>query len=111
MVDKGRQPWYALPYPVKGSPVSPKGVASVIPTRAEAQVPETEPEPLGLPAPETIVAFQTEVFKELINKFAWVLGSTYRRPYSNKRSECRQLAISIAMNVVLKQGYPEYMRK
>lgn len=69
------------------------------------------PGPLGIPGKDTLVAFQTEVFKELINKLAWALGSTYRTPYSNLRTDTRQLAIGLAKLVIDKQGYPEYMRK
>lgn len=74
-------------------------------------VPKVEGEPLGLPGKDTIVGFQTEVFKELINKFAWALGSTYRQQYSNQRTPARQLAIRMAKRVVDTQGYPEYMGK
>lgn len=80
-------------------------------TRKNAPAPQERPERLGVPSSETVIGFQTEVFKELINKFAWALGSTYRAPYSNQRSPARQLAIAIAKHVVDIQGYPEYMRK
>lgn len=81
-------------------------------TAKEAQVPPASgTEPLGIPSSESILGFQTEVFKELINKLAWSLGSTYRVAYSNQRSDARQLAIAIAKLVVLKQGYPAYLKK
>jgi len=80
-------------------------------TQKKAPGADTAPEPLGVPPPESIVGFQTEVFKELINKFAWVLGSTYRVPYSNKGSPARQLATLIAKRIIEKQGYPKYMEK
>lgn len=80
-------------------------------THKEAPAPEEGPGLLGVPSAETVIGFQTEVFKELINKFAWALGSTYRQAYSNQRTPVRQLAIAIAKHVVAKQGYPEYMRK
>jgi len=80
-------------------------------TQQEAPAPKEGPELLGVPGPETVVGFQTEVFKELINKFAWALGSTYRQAYSNQRTPVRQLAIAMAKHVVNTQGYPEYMRK
>jgi len=77
----------------------------------EAPAPEEGPELLGVPPRDTVVGFQTEVFKELINKFAWALGSTYRQPYSNQRSPTRQLAIAMAKHIIEKQGYPLYMAK
>jgi len=77
----------------------------------EAQTPKEGPEPLGILPRDTVIGLQTEVFKELINKFAWALGSTYRVAYSNQRSEARQLAIRMAKRVVEVQGYPEYLRK
>jgi len=83
----------------------------VTPNKATAPKSETASGLLGIPGKETLVAFQTEVFKELINKFAWALGSVYRRPYSNQRTDVRQLAIAMAKHTIDKQGYPEYMRK
>jgi len=83
----------------------------VTPAKKEAPNSETSEGPLGLPSAETILGFQTEVFKELINKFAWALGSTYRAPYSNQRTAVRQLAIRLAKAVVHGQGYPQYMAK
>lgn len=67
--------------------------------------------PLGIPANESIVGFQTEVFKELINKLAWAVGSTYRKQYRNRRTSARQVAIDLAKAVVIEHGYPEFMRK
>lgn len=79
--------------------------------KREARTPKEESGLLGIPPSDTIVAFQTEVFKELINKFAWALGSTYRCAYSNQKTDARQLAIRIAKRVVEVEGYPTYMRK
>jgi len=66
---------------------------------------------LGVPAIETHTALQTDAFKELVNKFAWVLGSTYRVPYANTRTAARQYAISIATRVVQVHGYPSKIAK
>jgi len=79
--------------------------------KLEARAPSEEPGPLGIPASDTVVGFQTEVFKELINKLAWALGSTYREPYRNQRTRARQVAIGLAKCVVKEHGYPEFMRK
>jgi len=65
-----------------------------------------EVEVLGVPACNTHEALQTDAFKELINKVAWALGSTYRTPYNNTRSPTRQLAAKIARHVLETQGYP-----
>jgi len=65
-----------------------------------------EVEVLGVPASRTHEALQTDAFKELINKVAWALGSTYRTPYNNTRSPTRQLASKIARHVLETQGYP-----
>lgn len=62
--------------------------------------------PLGVPAAFTHEALQTDAFKELINKLAWALGSTYRTPYNNTRTPTRQLASKIARHVLESQGYP-----
>lgn len=61
---------------------------------------------LGVPAAFTHEALQTDAFKELINKLAWALGSTYRVPYNNTRTPARQLASRIARHVLETQGYP-----
>jgi len=95
----------------RGRPSARRGVASVTTAKKGAQTPKEESGLLGIPPSDTIVAFQTEVFKELINKFSWALGSTYRCPYSNQKTDARQLAIAMAKHVVGKQGYPTYMRK
>jgi len=77
-------------------------------------VPQNEtadiPEPIGVPASETHLALQTDAFKELINKLAWALGSTYRTPYNNTLSPTRQLAIKVAHYVLAGQGYPSKIR-
>ena len=80
-------------------------------TQKTAPSNQVETGPLGVPGKDTVVGFQTEVFKELINKLAWALGSTYRRQYRNQRTAVRQLAIAMAKEVVREQGYPEFMRK
>jgi len=61
---------------------------------------------LGAPASATHAALQTDAFKELINKLAWALGSTYRTPYNNTSTPTRKLATRIAKHVLSSQGYP-----
>lgn len=65
----------------------------------------------GLPPSETHAALQTDVFKELINKIAWAIGSTYRLQYRNTRSPGRQCAIAMAQAVVRLNGYPRHIGK
>lgn len=61
---------------------------------------------LGLPASQVQPQLTQDVFKELINKLAWCLGSTYRMPYANRRCAVRLLAVSLARAVVVEHGYP-----
>ncbi len=68
-------------------------------------------DPLGNNPGDTISDLQTDAFKELINKFSWVLGSTYRKPYSNKGSAARKYALMMAMAVIRDNGYPEHLAK
>lgn len=66
---------------------------------------------LGIPPSDSITALQTDSFKELVNKFAWCLGSTYRVDYSNVRTAARTLAIQMASHVIRTQGYPRKISK
>ena len=65
----------------------------------------------GIPVEETQVAQQMEVYKELVNKLAWALGSTYGRPYANRTMAARQLAMSVAQRVVDEVGWPRGIEK
>ena len=67
--------------------------------------------PLGVPPLDTHLALQTDVAKELCNKIAWVLGSTYRVPYANMRTEARQYAWRIVKKVLEDHGYPSKIAK
>jgi len=67
--------------------------------------------PLGIPPEAAQPQLQQDAFKELINKFAWALGSTYRHPYANKRSPTREYARRIAARVLRDQGYPAQLAK
>lgn len=65
----------------------------------------------GIPARDAVAARQTEAYKELVNKIAWCLGSTYRVQYSNQRSPIRVYAQRIARAVVRDHGYPAAIAK
>jgi len=62
---------------------------------------------LGIPPGDCHVALQTDVVKELVNKMAWVLGSVYRRNYSNMKTPTRAYAWRIVKRVIEDNGYPE----
>jgi len=61
---------------------------------------------MGIPAAQAQPLLQQDSFKELVNKLAWVLGSTYRVPYSNVRTPARQMAITLARVTIADHGYP-----
>ncbi len=67
--------------------------------------------PLGVPPLDTHLALQTDVAKELVNKIAWVLGSTYRVSYANMRTDARQYAWRIVKKVIEDNGYPSKIAK
>ncbi len=66
---------------------------------------------LGTPSADTHLALQQDVCKELVNKIAWVLGSTYRVPYANMRTDARQYAWRIVKQVLKDHGYPSKIAK
>lgn len=61
---------------------------------------------LGLDGKDTQVALQSDVYKELINKLAWVIGSTYNAPYNNTRTQARATAIEVAGVLITTHGWP-----
>lgn len=66
---------------------------------------------MGVAAEDTHPALQTDAFKELINKLAWVLGSTYRVPYTNSKTCARTYALRMARKVLADHGYPTKIAK
>jgi len=60
----------------------------------------------GLPPADTHVGLQQDATKELVNKLAWVIGSTYRIPYGNARSPARSYAWRIVKALLRDNGYP-----
>lgn len=72
---------------------------------------DVPPQMMGVPPEYTHAALQTDAFKELINKLSWVLGSTYRTPYSNTRTTARLYALRMAKRVIADQGYPRSIAK
>jgi len=76
-----------------------------------SSAPSLAEEALGIPPDQAQLALQTDVCKEMVNKIAWVLGSTYRRNYSNMKTPARAYAWRIVKQVIKDQGYPEKIRK
>lgn len=69
------------------------------------------------PGGETIEAFgvsagqvgpqaQMDVFKELINKLSWALGSTYKKRYSGRKSPVADYSRMVAHAILRDHGYP-----
>jgi len=81
----------------------PESNSRALPTSAEA--------PLGIPPLDTHLALQTDCAKELVNKIAWVLGSTYRVPYANMRTDARQYAWRVVKKILEDHGYPSKIAK
>jgi len=68
-------------------------------------------EALGIDPSEAQLALQQDMCKEMVNKIAWVLGSTYRRSYSNMRTPARMYAWRIVKQVIKDHGYPDKISK
>jgi len=65
----------------------------------------------GITAGNTQVGLQMEVYKELVNKLAWALGTVYGRSYSNKTTVARKLALQCASMVVSEVGWPDKIER
>jgi len=48
---------------------------------------------------------QSDCVKELTNKLAWVIGSTYKKTYSSKKGPVHAFAAKCAHGIVRAQGY------
>lgn len=72
------------------------------------RAPSTEPalHCLGIPASETVPQLQKDAYKELVNKLAWAVGSSYGAPYNNMRTQARVTANELAASLILAHGYP-----
>jgi len=64
-----------------------------------------------IPPEQAQLALQSDVCKEMVNKIAWVLGSTYRRSYSNMKTPARLYAWRIVKQVIKDHGYPDKISK
>lgn len=79
------------PYTTRRTPTGPKG--EVIP-------------PFGVHVSLVDGGAQTEVFKELINKLSWAIGSTYKKRYSGKNTPVADYARMCAHAILRDHGYP-----
>lgn len=70
-----------------------------------------EEDALGIPPSEAQIGLQQDVVKELVNKISWVLGSVYRRNYSNMKTPARAYAWRIVKKVLEDHGYPDNIAK
>lgn len=66
---------------------------------------------LGVPPHEAQIGLQQDTCKEMVNKLAWVLGSTYRRNYSNMKAPARAYAWRLVVQILKDHGYPDKIRK
>lgn len=62
--------------------------------------------PFGVGPSDTPSEIQITVFKELINKLSWTIGSTYKKRYSGKSTEVADYARMCAHAIVRDHGYP-----
>jgi len=90
-------------HPISNSPL---GGGSVQPPTGGVLPRPRSSDRFGVPGSETHLGLQTDSFQEIVNKLAWVLGSTYRVQYSNRRSPARLYAQRIATAIVKAHGYP-----
>ena len=60
----------------------------------------------GVPPQEVSGETQLAIVKELTNKFAWCIGSTYKKRYSGKNTEVTKYAYRIVKKILLDHGYP-----
>lgn len=68
-------------------------------------------DPFGIPPREAQDALKADAYKELINKIAWVLGSTYRVNYSNTRMPARKYAQILVGAIIRDHGFPKDLAK
>lgn len=68
-------------------------------------------QPMGIPSTDIDPRAHGSVWRELLNKMSWTIGSVYGVPYSRTDSEPRQQALVLARLLLADQGYPRDMKK
>ena len=64
---------------------------------------------MGISVEDSHPALTTDIYKELINKIAWAIGSVYRVPYRNQTEPARNLSKEFANQVIEAVGYPKHI--
>jgi len=70
-----------------------------------------EEHPFGIPTGDAQEDLRADVYKELINKIAWALGSTYRVNYSNSQQAARKYANRVVGRIISDHGFPHSIKK
>lgn len=68
-------------------------------------------EPMGISSEAIDPKSHGPVWRELLNKLSWTIGSVYGVPYSKTDSEPRKQSLVLARLLLEDQGYPRNMRK
>jgi len=63
--------------------------------------------PFGSPPGDVSAIIQSDVFKALINKISWAIGSTYKKRYSGKNTDVTNYARMCAHAIIRDHGYPQ----
>ncbi len=66
---------------------------------------------LGIPDADLDVGRHGGVWRELLNKLSWVIGTVYDVPYSSTNCRARETALVLARLLRETEGYPESMKK
>jgi len=68
-------------------------------------------EPLGISSEDIDITTHSRVWRELLNKMSWVIGTVYGVPYSSTTCSARGEALVLARLLLADQGYPKSMMK
>jgi len=68
-------------------------------------------EPMGLTSAEIDPRAHGSVWRELLNKLSWTIGSVYGVSYSRTDSIPREQALVLARLLLENQGYPRAMKR
>lgn len=66
---------------------------------------------LGIRSEDIDVAHHGGVWREILNKMSWVVGTVYGVPYSSTKCRARETALVLARLLREVEGYPASMKK